>query len=704
MKRDQWRRGAAILSLIPLVVALVVRCSSHGDLAGGTIVVGNPDNVSGVVVDSAGRPVTGVAVGLVSIHYDPLQDQPLGKLGSPSAIADSMKAITDDRGGFEFTNVAPDTYNIVGLSDYLKYRLFRRVVVLSAHNYPNGRLFLDTIRLREPGQVVLHPSIASPYLWVVVPGSEVAQRIDSAGVVTVTVPADTIPQILIVERQAGRSDSVVQSATAVVVPQAGIVDLTGLADTVSTPTVVTADSLLIPTTAGRFTAANAVSNKGFALQYRFAWGDSSISPWSADSVQSHQWSAAGSYLVQVQARLGTDTSVVSVWSPTKLVTVANTATADFTYVNTGTSIGITKYIGSDTNAVIPSTIDGLPVTSIGDSSFFGDSGLTSISIPSSVTSIGAWAFYYCTGLTSLAIPSGVTSIGAGAFSWCSGLSSAVIPSGVASIAHDAFFYCLSLASITIPSGVASIGDDAFGCCTVLTSITIPPGVTSIGDGAFGGCRKLTSIAIPSTVTFIGPRAFDYCSGLVSITIPDGVPSIGDAAFIDCISLTSITIPSSVTSIGSMAFAGCTYLTGITIPSGVTSIGTQAFFSAGLTSIAIPSGVTSISDGTFAYCDRLTSATISSTVTSIGVKAFYGTKIASITVPSAVTSIGDTAFGNCSALWNITVQAAVPPILGGSNVFPTSLIANAVIRVPSASLSSYQAAQLWSAYASYMRGY
>ena len=52
---------------------------------------------------------------------------------------------------------------------------------------------------------------------------------------------------------------------------------------------------------------------------------------------------------------------------------------------------------------------------LGDYAFQDCSGLTSLTIPSSVTSIGAWAFSGCSGLTSLTIPSSVTSIGGEAF-------------------------------------------------------------------------------------------------------------------------------------------------------------------------------------------------------------------------------------------------------------------------------------------------
>ena len=51
------------------------------------------------------------------------------------------------------------------------------------------------------------------------------------------------------------------------------------------------------------------------------------------------------------------------------------------------------------------------VTTLGASCFKGCSGLTSITIPSSVTSLGDHCFDGCWGLTSITIPSSVTSLG-----------------------------------------------------------------------------------------------------------------------------------------------------------------------------------------------------------------------------------------------------------------------------------------------------
>lgn len=87
------------------------------------------------------------------------------------------------------------------------------------------------------------------------------------------------------------------------------------------------------------------------------------------------------------------------------------------------------------------------VTSLGASCFEDCSGLTSITIPSSVTSLGESCFYGCRGLTSITIPSSVTSLGDGCFQGCSGLSSITIPSSVTSLGWYCFIYCQKLESV-----------------------------------------------------------------------------------------------------------------------------------------------------------------------------------------------------------------------------------------------------------------
>ena len=306
------------------------------------------------------------------------------------------------------------------------------------------------------------------------------------------------------------------------------------------------------------------------------------------------------------------------------------------------TVEITGYSGDAEELIIPDTLAGKKVTSIGDKALAIHNSLFSVTIPDSVTQIGVNPFAYCGTLRSISIspehpyfsaidgvlfrkadkcllsypvgrqsvtyniPQGITSIGDSAFAGHASVTAVIIPDSITSIGERAFYWCKSLTSITIPDSVTSIGKSAFAYCNSLTSITIPDSVTSIGDGAFSACDSLTSVTIPNSVTSIGDSAFSFCDSLTSVTIPDSITSIGSKTFSQSTSLISVTIPDSVTSIGDEAFSGCTSLTSVTIPDSVTSIGEAAFFLCMfLTDVTIPDSVTSIGDVAFGMCFDLT---------------------------------------------------------------------------------------------------
>ena len=86
------------------------------------------------------------------------------------------------------------------------------------------------------------------------------------------------------------------------------------------------------------------------------------------------------------------------------------AGTEVTYAVTGGNITFDTSTGTITDcdlevteAIIPNTIEGVSVTSIGEDAFWDCGSLSSIEIPAGVTSIGDYAFLNCHSLSSIEI-------------------------------------------------------------------------------------------------------------------------------------------------------------------------------------------------------------------------------------------------------------------------------------------------------------
>ena len=240
------------------------------------------------------------------------------------------------------------------------------------------------------------------------------------------------------------------------------------------------------------------------------------------------------------------------------------------------TVTITKYTGTESTVILPSTISSWPVTKIGEDALKDNTTITSVTIPASVTEIGSNAFADCTNLTSvnyagdwsnLTIQSGnpavEDAVNAQLFDF------EFTPDNTAVIVTN-YKYKGTAADVTIPSRykgkpVTMIDPVAFYNNSAVTSVTIPDSVTAIPDYAFGFCSQLTNISIPNSVTFIGFSAFNSCTSLKSITLPSSLSTIQSYAFYNCGNLKTIRIPVSVTSIGNYAFDVCPSLMTVTYP-------------------------------------------------------------------------------------------------------------------------------------------
>ena len=132
---------------------------------------------------------------------------------------------------------------------------------------------------------------------------------------------------------------------------------------------------------------------------------------------------------------------------------------------------------------IPSVIDGMPVTALGEKAFQKQVSLVSLTLPEGLTSFGASACYDCDKLKSITFPSSVTEIGESAFASCNSLAEINLNEGLKTIKNSAFFGAVESA-LTLPSTLETIGQDAFTSNSNLTEVTVPDSVTTLENAAF----------------------------------------------------------------------------------------------------------------------------------------------------------------------------------------------------------------------------
>ena len=174
------------------------------------------------------------------------------------------------------------------------------------------------------------------------------------------------------------------------------------------------------------------------------------------------------------------------------------------------------------------------VMGINDKAFFGQKGLTSITIPPSVYSIGANILDGCDNLSDVII----------ADSYNSNIlmtvnSSSFVNATFKNLYLGKQYMCSEMWGLAVPlpgtlesleigEKVNEIYSGAFAELYNLKSVKINAPLTTIPDRAFYRCEQLESLNVPETVTYIGDRAFDQCYEL-HIELPSGVEHVGERA-------------------------------------------------------------------------------------------------------------------------------------------------------------------------------
>lgn len=215
-----------------------------------------------------------------------------------------------------------------------------------------------------------------------------------------------------------------------------------------------------------------------------------------------------------------------------------TSADDFGYVDNGSEVMIRSYNGTKTDIVIPSEINGLPVTRIGESAFEKNNWITSVVIPDSVTEIGENAFYSCESLKKVVFSENVKAIESNSELTNSNLGKNKM------IGDGAFAFNYKLSGvITLNADSLIIGRYAFYHAEAITGIKIYANAVQVDLQAFEEMDNLRFLFISSNAKFTGNTRFMYdCPNLESFVVPDNatISYSGDDLFAHCPKLTIYT--------------------------------------------------------------------------------------------------------------------------------------------------------------------
>ncbi len=374
----------------------------------------------------------------------------------------------------------------------------------------------------------------------------------------------------------------------------------------------------------------------------------------------------------------------------------------FNKMNGGYSIA--KYLGEESRIIVPSFYKGLPVISIGASSF-QNSAISSIELPSTLLEVGNFAFYKCNNLIEIDIPDTVETIGVQAFYQCDFLENVIIGNGVELIRFEAFRSCDSLKVVKLGASIKKMEHHAFYSSTnkiyidnleawfnisfeeesnpisltdefyvgdkLLTELKIPDSVVSINPYTFYSYNPLTKVVLGNNVVTIGASAFKKCSKITEVIFNEKLKEIEDYAFSECTEIEKLDFGNALESIGAEAFYYNTNLTNVLLPKTLKFLGTKAF---GLHYLERKIDFTgtiedwcNISFGGLCFPNfknytltfnskLLTELTIPNTLDEIHAFTFENWYwLETIKIPNTVKVIGDDAFMNCENLQKIEFE-------------------------------------------------
>lgn len=181
---------------------------------------------------------------------------------------------------------------------------------------------------------------------------------------------------------------------------------------------------------------------------------------------------------------------------------------------------ITRCLGDMPRLILPDTIEGYPVTTLGEDCF-------AVTLPELLER------YPHDGETPLFLKEKPPVARAAGNKTLKRLS---LPSGLKVLGDRALARCSALPRLELPQTLTKVGSHCFHYCGSLEHIELPECVTELPDYVFAECRKLTRIALPGGIRSIGRCCFYNCTHLESLDLPDALEAIGDRMLMNCFEL------------------------------------------------------------------------------------------------------------------------------------------------------------------------
>ncbi len=295
------------------------------------------------------------------------------------------------------------------------------------------------------------------------------------------------------------------------------------------------------------------------------------------------------------------------------------------------------------------------------SSAFKNSGLTSVTIPTSVKTVSENAFANCEDLTTFTVNGKNTAIYNAVLANCRSLSSVTVPYiGTAYWTTDTYTddEHLSYANNAFANIFSnSYPEDMYSEDDTLRDSPRYYGVDTGGSGTYYVPTSLTTVDVTNAQAIPYSAFRGILASSITVNYDEDADltasertSIGAYAFYDCANLTSFTVDSHITNINNYAFENCEDLTSLTWNAAQSSV--PDFSKSNITTLTLGEEVVDIPSNAFSNMPSLTTINVNATaLNSIGRGAFSGT-------PWLTSQTGAVYLGRVLFTYNGTIDNAI----------------------------------------------